>query len=213
MKASTAAERAIQKNLEILKANGIDFSDGMEEMKKKLLAAGAEHVQSKSEALEATIKSVLKPGSFTYRQCKRCGETFGADYRSVAFCSDHCRIEYLRTVSGIEWSSGKTPIERWGGEPPLIIPPSVLKVMVPYAKRILEAVETSVTGEMGSEISLLPAEPLPYYVQLEFDFSGDSEPEPDQSPTKDLPVAILPPLLGKPKAFVMPGTVSPAPVV
>lgn len=206
MKRSTAADRAIQKNLEILAAHGIDFGKPFEETKQELLAAGAEVVQSRAEILEATLASVRKPGSFSYRRCIRCDETFGADYKSVGYCTDHCRITHLYDTTGIRYLPGRTEIERWGGEPPLIIPPSVLKVMIPYARRILEVVDAL---EKKAQTRL--AEEAESWKQLELELwpqevvVGVDPPEEYLLPIATLVEASPLPPLDKVKPFVLRG--------
>jgi hypothetical protein len=79
---------------------------------------------------EALLLAIEKPARFIYKICKReeCKEPFGTNYRGVAYCSDNCRKKDLAKI-GIRWSPEKSQEERWGGEPPLIVPPSVVKLL------------------------------------------------------------------------------------
>lgn len=82
---------------------------------------------------EAVLKCLFLPAAYTFKQCKRCGETFGTNYRSVAYCSDNCRAKTL-AQAGIEWDPTKREEERWGGsavprEAPSIIPPAAVKAL------------------------------------------------------------------------------------
>lgn len=80
---------------------------------------------------EAVLMFLQQPARFMFKNCKReeCGEQFGTNYRSVAYCSDNCRIKKLKAI-GILWDPSKKLEERWGGEPPLLISPEALRVLV-----------------------------------------------------------------------------------
>ncbi len=84
---------------------------------------------------EAVLFFLEKPARFMVKPCKReeCKEPFGTNYRGVAYCSDKCRIKELKR-QGILWNPSKQPEERWGGEPPLIIPPEALKALMALAQ-------------------------------------------------------------------------------
>lgn len=99
-------------------------------------------VQTESDKLEATLHSVSRPGDFTYRLCKRCHQPFGSNYRAVAYCSDLHRIRDFEDLTGVKWNSTKTPEQRWGGEPPLVIPPDVVYTMWKYATSLVQYAET-----------------------------------------------------------------------
>lgn len=111
---------------------------------------------TESDKLESVLASIRRPGDYTYRTCKRlsCQQPFGSNYRAVAYCSDFCRIRDFEATTGIEWLSNRTPEQRWGGEPPLIIPPDVVYRMFEYAKLILHHAE--VQGWVSPEGTLLP---------------------------------------------------------
>ena len=99
-------------------------------------------------AAEAVLKFLEKPACFMQKQCARkaCGEWFGTNYRGVGYCTDNCRIRSLQEI-GIAWDPGKREEERWGGEPPLIVPPAALKKLIQMAQQ-----------QMGSE------NPLPEWI-------------------------------------------------
>lgn len=84
---------------------------------------------------EAVLLMLEQPARFMVKPCKReeCKEPFGTNYRSVAYCSDNCRIKELKTM-GILWNPSKRPEERWGGEAPLLIPPAALKMLIHLAQ-------------------------------------------------------------------------------
>jgi hypothetical protein len=84
---------------------------------------------------EAVLAFIEKPARFAFKPCKRCGEMFGTSYRSVAFCGDNCRARYLLETSGIRWNPHKPPEERWGGEPPMILPPLAVKILLQAAQQ------------------------------------------------------------------------------
>lgn len=88
-----------------------------------------------SYAADAVIKFIEKPARFAFKECARleCKEMFGTNYRAVDFCSVNCRMRYLADL-GIKWNPYKKEEERWGGEPPLIIPPEALKVLLKLAQ-------------------------------------------------------------------------------
>lgn len=77
---------------------------------------------------EGLLLFLEKPARFAFKPCKRCNEMFGTNYRSVAYCSDNCRKRSLAEI-GIRWDPSKSPEERWSGEPPIILPPSVVKFL------------------------------------------------------------------------------------
>jgi hypothetical protein len=95
-----------------------------------------------SEKLEGVLASIRRPGDFTYRTCKRCIEPFGSNYVSVGYCSDVCRIKSFEELTGVKWSSNKSAEERWGGEPPLVIPPDVVRRMWEYSTSLMAYAES-----------------------------------------------------------------------
>lgn len=85
---------------------------------------------------EAVLLSLQQPSHFMMKKCKYCQEEFGTNYRSVGYCSDAHRAKALRQM-GIEWNPHKTAEERWGGEPPLVIPPEAYRKLVKFAEILL----------------------------------------------------------------------------
>ena len=84
---------------------------------------------------EAVLLFLESPAKFTSKQCKRCGEYFGTNYRSVAYCSDNCRSRAMNDIFGMVWNwTEKSEEERWGGEPPLIIPPRAFAKLEQYVR-------------------------------------------------------------------------------
>jgi hypothetical protein len=102
---------------------------------KELVAAVKEERASRPKAgsmdAEAVLLFLRKPAAFTFKVCKRteCGEAFGTDYHAVAYCSDRCRVKSLAAV-GLQWDPTKSPEQRWGGEPPLLLPPEAVSVLL-----------------------------------------------------------------------------------
>lgn len=135
MKQSTKQKRALEKLAELTKKYGggeINVTEAQSYMHQAAV--------SESEKLEGVLASLRRPGDYTYRRCKResCGAPFGANYRAVAYCSDVCRIRDFEATTGIKWNGNKSPEERWGGEPPVVITPDVLATMLPYAERLIQ---------------------------------------------------------------------------
>lgn len=130
------------------------------------------HRQTESEKLEAVLASVRRPGDFTYRSCKKCGEPFGANYISVAYCSDLCRIRDFEETTGCKWSA-KSQEERWGGEPPLVISPDVVYRMFEYSRTIVRYAETQ--GWVSPEGTLQPD-----FLELSATQSNQPSPNPSQ---------------------------------
>lgn len=114
---------------------------------------------SESSKLEGVLHSIRRPGDYLYKVCKRCNGPFGTNYQSVAYCSDACRIRQFESDTGIKWSTDKSPEERWGGEPPVVIPPDVIATMLPYAKKILESFQKLGLTEQQLKESLDRPEP------------------------------------------------------
>lgn len=140
MKANAKAARLLQKNLEMLKAKGIELDLGGA-TPKELAGTRKNSTQSQSHAVDALLRSIRRPGDFTYRNCKRCNEVFGSDYAAVAYCSDNCRSKQFTADTGLVYNAqGRTELERWGGEPPSIITPEIMRTMLPFAKKILASV-------------------------------------------------------------------------
>lgn len=86
---------------------------------------------------EGVLRFLEKPASFTVKICKRegCKEPFGTNYRAVAYCSDNCRRRDLERT-GIRWNPHKPPEERWQGEPPLVLPPQVIRALIALLSQV-----------------------------------------------------------------------------
>lgn len=84
---------------------------------------------------EAVLLFLESPAKFTSKQCKWCEEYFGTNYRSVAYCSDNCRSRALNDIFGMKFNwVDKSEEQRWGGEPPLIIPPKAFALLEKYVR-------------------------------------------------------------------------------
>ena len=143
--------------------------------------------------LEGVLASVRRPGDYTYKVCKRsvCKQPFGTNYLSVAYCSDLCRIRDFEELTGCKWNPHKSDEERWGGEPPVIIPPHVLKTMYQYSKRIVAEFERlGMTEDSLQDVALLP--------EQELSSLDNSQPklDPKETEKNQLPSFLQQPVLG-----------------
>ena len=84
---------------------------------------------------EAVLSFIEKPARFAFKPCKRCGEMFGTSYRAVAYCGDNCRAKHLLETTGIRWDPHKSAEERWGGEPPQVLPPLAVAKLLQIAQQ------------------------------------------------------------------------------
>jgi hypothetical protein len=132
LKESKKTERRLDNVLGMLAELGVNVDAST--VKERVKA----YVPPPSDALEGVLASIHRPGDYLYRCCKResCKQPFGSNYRAVAYCSDRCRISDFESTTGIKWSN-KSPEERWGGEPPLVIPPDVIFKMLRYARLLV----------------------------------------------------------------------------
>jgi hypothetical protein len=96
--------------------------------KEELPSVPVETKTSRSNEADALLDFIQNPKQYLVKNCKRCGEAFSTNYRAVAFCSDLCRAKSLEQI-GIQWNPYKTATERWGGVPPLIVPPAAIRVL------------------------------------------------------------------------------------
>jgi hypothetical protein len=128
---------------------------------------------TESNKLEGVLASIRRPGDFTYRRCIRCNEPFGSNYISVGYCSDFCRIKSFEQLTGVKWSSTKSPEERWGGEPPLVIPPDVVRRMLRYSEIIVEYARSQGWASV---------EDIPEPVFLDQSSTESDQPTPDPTP-------------------------------
>ena len=129
MRQSKKAERSLAKLMEMLAETGVAAED-IQEMQDKA-PTGREALSRQGEAVLLFLES---PAKYTAKLCKRCGEPFGTNYRSVAYCTDTCRAKAMSEQLGVKWNHWKTEEERWGGEPPLVIPPAALKKIQQYVQ-------------------------------------------------------------------------------
>jgi hypothetical protein len=127
---------------------------------------------TESDKLEATLTSIRRPGDFIYRLCKRCREPFGTNYHAVAYCSDLCRIRDFELLTGCVWRP-KPAEERWGGEPPLVIPPDVVRKMLRYSEIIVEYARSQGWASV---------EDIPEPVFLDQFSTESDQPTPDPTP-------------------------------
>jgi len=104
------------------------------DVKEAAKEAVARKVLDKSNAAEGVLTFLSDPRTVVLKYCKRCEEPFGTNYQSVAYCSDNCRAKALEKI-GIQWNPHKRPEERWGGQPPLVIPPEAIDAMVKLLRK------------------------------------------------------------------------------
>lgn len=132
MKRQTKVSKATDVLLAAMKSAGINTNtiDVVAVKQESLAQKPLPHYEA-----EAVLSFLEKPARFAFKPCKFCSEMFGTNYRSVAYCTDHCRIRGLRK-HGIIWSSSKSPEQRWGGEPPLVIPPEAVRILLQSARQI-----------------------------------------------------------------------------
>jgi hypothetical protein len=111
---------------------------------------------------EALLLALEKPARFMYKTCKReeCQEPFGTNYRGVGYCSDNCRAKALEKI-GIRWTPGKNPEDRWGGEPPLILPPAVVKLLAQQLAFLLQSSseEEKLSSESAESVKIVQDDP------------------------------------------------------
>lgn len=153
---------------------------------------------------EAVLLWLESPAKFTTKVCKReaCQQPFGTNYRSVAYCSDNCRSRDVSNMLGIKWDwTRASEEERWGGEPPLIIPPAAMKNLLKYVRFFADTLPTQIQTQNLPESTTeyldqarQTAEQLPALEQLLQ--SRESAPEQGTyrtSPQQSLPASILVP--------------------
>jgi hypothetical protein len=130
MRASIRKARQDAKALELLAKLGHDTSQveittSPEDMDRR--------EENRTLQAEAAIQFLRRPQKFIHKQCaySECGEFFAADYSSVAYCSWVCRNKDFEKIMGVpvDWGA-KNLVERWGGEPPLIVDPITLRYLV-----------------------------------------------------------------------------------
>ena len=98
--------------------------------------------RTKSMQMEAVLEFIRQPQGYVTRRCKECKEWFGANYTHVAFCSDLCRSREWERTMKIPWNMmNKTARERWGGEIPVVIHPTIWKNLRLMLERMQELVD------------------------------------------------------------------------
>lgn len=132
MRKETKAKRALTGIEAYLAKSGVQLDVVKEVIEKAPTHRDEIHLQA-----EAVLLYLERPARFIMKPCKLCGEHFGTNYRAVAYCSDAHRAKALTSQTGIPWNPHKTPQERWGGEAPLIIPPSAVNKLRQFAEQLL----------------------------------------------------------------------------
>lgn len=130
---------------------------------------------------EAALLFLAKPERFISKKCDWCDEYFAATYRSVSFCSNTCRAKAFEKQTGmkVDWGA-KTDIERWGGEPPLILDPNTFKFIADYVMRL------------KNQNSIPDLESLKEKVEVPTQTSQAPVTNPQQMPFSGSPELILP---------------------
>jgi hypothetical protein len=80
---------------------------------------------------EHCIRYLERPEAYLKKQCKgpNCNEWFVTSYHAVAYCSDLCRKRRLAEL-GVDYNpSAKSLEERWGGEPPMVLPTALTDIL------------------------------------------------------------------------------------
>lgn len=158
MRADKKLARAMEKFIAQASQAGHDLSQ-FTQHKETIVeeSRGYKHRPSPYMEAEAVLRCLEKPGQFEFKLCKReeCREPFGTNYRAVAYCSDHCRSKDLQKT-GIRWDPTKSPEERWGGEPPLIIPPAAVRTLIHALSALPESLSGSLPqpDEFSADVSL-----------------------------------------------------------
>lgn len=128
MRPTKKADRAMASLAKMLAKHGV-ATEVIEEVRDN---APTSH-EAVSRQGEAVLLFLECPAKYTAKLCRRCGEPFGTNYRSVAYCSDSCRSREISEELGVKWDWLRaTDEERWGGEPPLIIPPKAYQKIQQY---------------------------------------------------------------------------------
>lgn len=164
MKPSTKVKKDLEKIKALLLKSGIE-----EEKIEQAIDSDPMEREAISRQGEAVLLFLEKPAAFTSKECKRteCGEWFGTNYRSVAYCSDFCRAKEISKQTGLKWNYNKNSFDRWGGEPPLIIPPEAFKHLKIYVKVL----------QLQNQIETLPSQS-----QVQLNYEYEKIPEQDIVP-------------------------------
>jgi len=140
-------QRRIEKNMKKLAAQmqqvgaktpvkvpELDFTEAAREAQSKKF-------DDPSLEAEAVLSFLNRPARYLLKKCQWCKQPFGTNYHAVAYCSDACRAKAIRSQTGIVWNPHKSPEERWGGEPPSIIPPAAMMALLKFARKNKHLVE------------------------------------------------------------------------
>jgi hypothetical protein len=130
---------------------------------------------------EAVLLSIEKPARFTIKRCKECGEPFGTNYRYISHCGTVCITRALKNISGIHFDPNKSLEERFGGEVPLVIPPTAVKKLIEFATHILtqfELIDIPVRVEQGIPYRDFANAPIPRDIQNQMKLAQSPVPEP-----------------------------------
>lgn len=143
------AKRKQEKLIEYLKSQGKLTDEQAAEIR---LQEPRETRDDRSLQAEAVLAFIQKPINFVVRNCKRteCGQSFGTNYLYVGYCSDNCRAKDLAKI-GIQWDHQKSARDRWGGEPPLVVPPSALQALKVLLLQTQEPVEENLQEEVPTK--------------------------------------------------------------
>lgn len=189
MRPSKKADRAMAGIAELLKKHGYADDNKIEELKD---TAPTDKLAISRQG-EAVLLFLESPAKFTTKQCKRCGEYFGTNYRSVGYCSDNCRARAISEQLGVKWDWLRPEEERWGGEPPLVIPPAAIKKLqeftlffaaIPQPQNQTESLPNQ---EASEQEPLLPPEPSEYRISLDSLISSLPQDTVPETPEEDDP--------------------------
>lgn len=145
MRSSKKADRAMKQLAEMLAKHGVS-TDVIEEVK-ETAPTDRDAISRQGEAVLLFLES---PAKFTTKFCKRpdCGEPFGTNYRAVAYCSDNCRSKHMSELIGVKWDWMRaSEEERWGGEPPLIIPPAAYRKIRQFVSFFVDTLPTQTQNQ------------------------------------------------------------------
>lgn len=98
------------------------------------------NVDERMLSKEGMLLHLAEPTRFISKTCKRkeCGQVFGTNYKSVAYCSDNCRAKDLESQTGVRWNPHTDRYQNLRAERPLVILPKDYAVLVEFAKHILD---------------------------------------------------------------------------
>lgn len=132
MRQAKKVDRNLEKLMALLAQTGHVKEEEIEEIKSNVPLSQ----QAISRQAEAVLLFLESPAKFTTKLCKRfeCQQPFGTNYRGVAYCSDNCRARSIEEQLGIKWNWFKPEEQRWGGEPPLVIPPAALQKLQTFVE-------------------------------------------------------------------------------